>query len=140
MVEGQALYLQIPKFADGKPCSYKRFFLIIEITKQYIKVLNATSANGKAHLAFYFENGIYALKESTPPFNEPTLIRIDSAYTIEPFKQLSNAIYNEGQKLNHEEMVIIKDKHRAAAVMKNIPICHCTKQKLQELSKNDHIR
>lgn len=140
MVEGQALYLQIPKFADGGECTYKRFFLVIEATKNYVKVLNATSASGKAHLVFYYRNGIYALKESTPPFNAPTLIRVDSAYTFEMFGQLEKAIYNEGKQLNEKELQIIRQKHFAASTLKHIPIRNYTKKELQELPKNWHIR
>lgn len=74
-VEGQGILGKI-RFVDGELPEYNRTYLIINVTSEYIEVLNVSSIRGKERkLAFPTNERLRSFK---PPFLKPSFVKLDS--------------------------------------------------------------
>ncbi|AYO30787.1 hypothetical protein D2962_09355 [Biomaibacter acetigenes] len=101
------MLLKIP-YADGEPPDKQRTFLVINIDKEVVELLNVSSIRDKEIKASWPSNEI--LKEYRPPFKRPSFVKLDSLYRIELFEELNYLILAGGQPLDPGELKRIREK------------------------------
>lgn len=81
-VEGQGILGKI-RFVDGELPEYNRTYLIINVTSEYIEVLNVSSIRGKERkLAFSTNERLRSFK---PPFLKPSFVKLKRSRNSTPF-------------------------------------------------------
>lgn len=106
---GQGLWLMM-NYADGGEHNYKRPFLIIEITKTNIHVLNVSSLNNKSYKLGYDSN--LQINNFKPPFKVPSFIKLDAVYIIEKNDILERSLLCHGTKILSTELTNILTEFR----------------------------
>lgn len=105
---GNGLLLKIP-YADGEPPDKQRTFLVINIDKEVVELLNVSSiTREKVRKLLWPSNEI--LKVFRPPFERPSFVKLDSLYRIKLFEELKYLVLADGQPLDPGELKRIKEK------------------------------
>ena len=98
----------IPPILDGmSEGSKKRYMLVINCDDEnnIIEMINVSSVKGKEHKLLYDSN--IEIKNYNP-LPVPTFAKLDTLYTIDNFKDLSNCISFNGIKITNSEIANIK--------------------------------
>lgn len=106
--EGQALFIKLP-FADGGQPHYPRPFLIVEVRKKSVELLNISSLKGK-ELKVMRSTQNRIIKDYNPPFYKPSFVKLDSLYIVEKNKKLRKTHMANGTSLSESELQVIKNR------------------------------
>lgn len=99
-VEGQGIIGKI-RFVDGELPEYNRTYLIINVTSEYIEVLNVSSIRGKERkLAFSTNERLRSFK---PPF-----VKLDSLTQVKRADWSELQVLHNGATLDQGELDRIK--------------------------------
>lgn len=85
-LEGQGILGRIT-FVDGNVPEYDRTYLIVEVTTEYLVVLNVSSIRGKERKLAFPTNE--RLRSYNPPFLKPSFVKLDSLTRV-PAKDWRN--------------------------------------------------
>ena len=85
-LEGQGILGRIT-FVDGNVPEYDRTYLIVEVTTEYLVVLNVSSIRGKERKLAFPTNE--RLRSYNPPFLKPSFVKLDSLTKV-PAKDWGN--------------------------------------------------
>lgn len=85
-------------FADRSECSYPRPFFVIGDTGSTVKALNVSSVRGKLHKLQFPSNK--RLTAYSPPFYEPSFVKLDVLYEFEKCPELRNSLMCTGKTAN----------------------------------------
>ena len=104
-VEGQGILGKI-RFVDGELPEYNRTYLIINVTSEYIEVLNVSSIRGKERkLAFSTNERLRSFK---PPFLKPSFVKLDSLAQVKRADWSELQVLHNGVTLDQGELDRIK--------------------------------
>lgn len=104
---GQGVFGKIP-FKDGEIPAYKRVYLVVGVTDDYIEVLNISSTQGKERKLAYRTNK--KLEKYCPPFDKPSFVKLDSLTRVDKQQCKSLKILFNGEKLDALELAQIIEK------------------------------
>ena len=104
-VEGQGILGKI-RFVDGELPEYNRTYLIINVTSEYIEVLNVSSIRGKERkLAFSTNERLRSFK---PQFLKPSIVKLDSLTQVKRADWSELQVLHNGVTLDQGELDRIK--------------------------------
>ena len=104
-VEGQGILGKI-RFVDGELPEYNRTYLIINVTSEYIEVLNVSSIRGKERkLAFSTNERLRSFK---PPFLKPSFVKLVSLTQVKRADWSELQVLHNGVTLDQGELDRIK--------------------------------
>lgn len=98
---GQGIFLKL-NYADGGRANKQRPFLIINISKDIIYMLNISSVRGKAYKVGFKSN--HNIKRYKPPFIYPSFVKLDALYRVENSNILNDFILDEGRAIHPTEL------------------------------------
>lgn len=131
---GNGLLLKID-FADGGVCDADRTFLVINVEKENIHLLNISSLRGKERkLGFSSNKNIIRYK---PPFMKPSFVKMDALYIIPNDEWIDSKILCDNRCMNPLEINNIIQDYTIFRESNKINIKVCTKDEL--LIKNEAI-
>lgn len=104
-VEGHGL-LGLLRFVDGTMPSYARTYLVIDVSDDYIDVLNVSSIRGKERKLAFPTNE--RLRKYNPPFLKASFVKLDSLTRVSKSEWGNLQILNNGQTLDLNELNRIK--------------------------------
>lgn len=104
-VEGQGILGKI-RFVDGELPEYNRTYLIINVTSEYIEVLNVSSIRGKERKLDFSTNE--RLRSFKPPFLKPSFVKLDSLTQVKRADWIELQVLHNGATLDQGELDRIK--------------------------------
>lgn len=102
---GQALLVKAT-FADGGTCYSPRPFLVIENDGSKVTALNISSIAGKENKLGRPSNKKILLYK--PPFDKPSMIKLDSCYEFETCHELNGYVLASGKSLASSSLTTIQ--------------------------------
>ena len=93
-------------FKDGKEPLYDRTYLVVDVTDNYIEVLNVSSTKGKEYKLLFPYNE--ELKVYKPPFLKPSFVKLDSLVRVSKEDWRHLRILCNGACLDSTELARIK--------------------------------
>ena len=104
-VEGHGVLGRV-QFVDGTMPSYNRTYLVVNVSNDYIELLNVSSIKGKERkLAFPTNEQLLVYN---PPFLKPSFVKLDSLVRVAQCDWGGLTILNQGTPLNRTELNRIK--------------------------------
>lgn len=104
-IEGQGILAKIP-YKDGPVPEYPRTYLVVEVSNEYIKVLNVSSIKGKERKLAFSTNE--RLQIYNPPFVKPSFVKLDSLTQVDKADWNGISILNGGRAIDGAELSRIK--------------------------------
>ena len=105
LAEGQGVLGRI-RFIDGMLPEYDRTYLVVNVERDYIEVLNVSSIKGKEWKLAFPTNE--RLKNYNPPFVMPSFVKLDSLTRVERSEWANLRVLNAGRTLDVSELARIK--------------------------------
>lgn len=131
---GNGLLLKID-FADGGVCDSERTFLVINVDKENIHLLNISSVRGKERkLGFSSNKNIIRYK---PPFMRPSFVKMDALYIIPNDEWADSKILCNSRCMHPLEVNDIIESYTNFRETNEINVKICTKSEL--FMKNELI-
>lgn len=98
---GQGIFGAAP-YPDGEFPKYKRPYLVVGISENYIEVLTVSSTAGKEHKLLFSTN--IRLKNFKPPFLYDSFVKLDSLTKIKISDAKQFTVLHNGECLQREEL------------------------------------
>ncbi len=94
------------RFVDGEIPAYDRTYLVINVSTEYIEVLNVSSIMGKERKLAFPTNE--RLRTYNPPFLKPSFVKLDSLTKVPKTDWSNLTVLNGGKTLDANELMRIK--------------------------------
>lgn len=120
-------------FADGGVCETNRTFLVINVEKENIHLLNISSVRGKERKLGFLSNK--NIKRYKPPFMRPSFAKMDAVYIIPNDEWIDTKVLCNNRCMNPLEIQDIIQEYTSFRENNEISIKVCTKEEL--LMKNE---